>query len=372
MPSTDSPRSYYGVRPDGTAAGWFTNHRDLTVAEQAFELRQRGLTYVAIADRLGFQHWDHAQSAVRAHARRAGAEARVSFRAPARRRTATVAGQRNRTFAWLSADPNALFGVEVECARGTMPVSRTDQQMAGGYPIAHATAAIVAAGINAAAERYNHSTPTGHWKVTYDCTVTGVEAVSPKLHGDAGMAEVGTVMTALRRAGAREGGGVHVHHNVADFDQTQMMTLVDNIEATQRLLSRYLPGSRQRSSWCPLASRYDFAEYREAIRTGRLTAVGHYNGGGGRYRFASLSERTRTYGTVEFRGHGPTLNGSKLRTWVSVTQAVVQAARIGVTLTCTTTGEMLGQLQAHGLISATVAEAWTARVAGLHGETMAA
>jgi len=266
-----------------------------------------------------------------------------------------------RSAAWVAA---RTFGVELECARGSM-VRRREDHIAGGYPVHTAAEHLRAAGLQANAEAYNHNTPIA-WKVTYDSTVTGVEAVSPILSGDDGYNQVRLACQGLRAAGANEGGGVHVHHGVTDFTTAQLVNLVDVLEAAQGALAAYMPRGRQRSSWCAQMGRSSFQSLRDASSSGRL---GIRSGGCpvGRYAFFNFASLPR-YGTVEFRGHGASLNGTKLVRWVKLGQAVIEFARRGGTLPAGVRPAALADtLVAEGLLEQAVATAYVARVEALHG-----
>jgi hypothetical protein len=355
MPTTTThPTTWYGDRTDGTPAGFFTDHSNAAVQAQAFTLREAGNTYPDIVGLLGLQHWDHAQAAVRAHARRNGTAERVAFRAPARTRRTTAAS-------WLAA---RTFGVELECSRGSMPRLPGDG-IAANYPVTAATNHLVALGLNASASAYTHAV-VSHWKVTYDSTVTGVEAVSPILAGDDGYRQVRLAAQGLREAGANPGGGVHVHHGVTDFTRPQLINLVSVLEAAQRALASYMPGSRQRSSWCRPMSSGQFTAIRDAISQGRL---GIRSGGSPISRYSAFNfQSLPRYGTVEFRHHGATLNGSKLVTWIKLGQAVIEFARLGNSLPATVNAQELADtLVAAGLLDERTARAYLARVQQLHG-----
>lgn len=266
-----------------------------------------------------------------------------------------------RSASWVAA---RTFGVELECSRGTM-VRRSEDRIAAGYPVHHAAEHLRAAGLDARANQYTHAV-TEYWKVTYDTTVTGVEAVAPILSGDDGYRQVRLACQGLQAAGATPGGGVHVHHGVTDFTTDQLINLVTVLQAAQSALQAYVPARRQANGYCPTTPSYDFDTVRAALTNGRV-APGRGSAGTDRYRFINFAPLGRQ-GTVEFRGHGATLNGGKLVTWIKLGQAVIEFARRGGTLAPRITPAALADtLTAEGLLTAEVAQAYLARVADLHG-----
>lgn len=320
----------------------------------ARDSRGRLTSYDQIAELLGLNNANAAMYACERESIRRVGDTSLT----AARRAVRVAP---RSAAWVAA---RTFGVELECARGTMR-RQPDDYIAGGYPVHAAAEAMRAAGLQAQAESYNHQTPT-QWKVTYDSTVSGVEAVSPILSGDDGYNQVRLAAQGLRAAGAQPGGGVHVHHGVTDFTQAQLVNLVDVLEAAQGALMNYMPAGRQRSSWCQRMSSSSFGAIRGAIQSGQLgvqrggSPVSRYTA----FNFASLGR----YGTVEFRGHGATLNGTKLVRWIKLGQAVIEFARRGGTLPAGIRAAALADtLVAEGLLEQAVATAYVARVESLHG-----
>lgn len=358
------PTSYYSGRADGTAAGFFTDHTRELVQAAAYDLRVDGVTFPQITEQLGLQHWDHAQAAVRSHARRMGVEVPVSHRRPTPRRIGGAGYLLNRR-----------FGIEIECSRGTMVVSSNDRTMANGFPVGTAAEHMRQQGLDAQADAYNHVTAS-RWKVIYDYTVTGVEAVSPILRGDAGYEEVRAACRGLKAAGATPGGGVHVHHDINDFDTVALARLLTVLRHTQHALGRFHTARRRRTSWCAPVSSYEWDAADAAVtrgtcyvnNSGRRAWPAGWNCGVGRYHAFNL-EAIGCYGTVEFRGHGASLNPAKLRPWIAMGQAVIEFARLGGTFdTAQSVNSMIEALTAAGVLTARAAADFKARVRELGGE----
>jgi hypothetical protein len=334
-------------------------HLDEAVQFDALAIRLertdgRMTSYDVVAERLGLNNANAAMYACeRESIRRVGDTSLTA----ARRAVRVTA----RSAAWLTA---RTFGIEIECARGTMRREAGDH-IAANYPVTTAAAHMRAAGLQAQPEAYSHNTPTV-WKVTYDSTVTGVEAVSPILSSDDGYRQVRLACEGLRAAGANPGGGVHVHHGVTDFTTAQLVNLVDVLEAAQGALRLYMPLSRQRSSWCAQMGARSFTSIRDALTAGTL-AVRSGGSPVSRYSFFNFASLAR-YGTVEFRGHGASLSGAKLVRWIKVGQAVIEFARRGGTLPAAVApAALMDTLVAEGLLAQDVATAFVARVEALHG-----
>lgn len=225
------------------------------------------------------------------------------------------------------------FGVEVEWDGGRVTY-------------AGVAAAITNAGVPAQVEGYTHAIPTGSWRVMQDGSCSG-EAVSPVLATDSGLATTRTVMQAMRGAGcgARRRASVHVHVGVLDFNAADIARLVTNLKYADRALMAYVDDARLQGTWCPPMSDTDWNVLEQRATGARLLPR---NGEGDSTTSGSRSNRFRdqgsgisryrrynfnpvlVYGTVEFRGHGATLNGKKIRPWIALTTALVEATKNGL------------------------------------------
>jgi hypothetical protein len=237
------------------------------------------------------------------------------------------------------ADPLSIrhYGIEVEFHRGS-----------GSY---NQRGRIVAAAIADGVEAYDyegydvsHSDQVGgrRWKMTTDATVTGGEIVSPIMDGDgASLDEVRKILRAVKDEGGSTGRnvGMHVHHDVRDLDAQQMLTLVDNLRDCQAAMMRFVPGHRYDGSnhyGASALSAMEFEFVRNEVAAGGLRPAGarhtvrnrSHGCPVGRYRFFNFNS-VLTYGTVEFRALGNTLNPIKVRAWVEVGQALVAFSKSG-------------------------------------------
>lgn len=271
----------------------------------AYELRQIGWTFPAIAAHLGFANANAAMYAVEAHARATGAS--VPSRS-ARRSAAARQGAARRHGRTVSPLLARRFGIEIEFS---------------GLDPYRAAEAIRAAGLEAEAEGYNHDT-RDHWKIVSDSTC-GYEAVSPILSGEDGYEQVRKVMRALSEAGARVDRrcGMHVHRDVNDLTGEAIATLVETYAGSQTTIDRFLARSRRsgQSEWCAPMTARDVERVAEGFRTHRQA-----DSGVTRYRSINVQSFPR-YGTVEIRQHQGTLNGSKAVAWIMLGQALVVAAQ---------------------------------------------
>lgn len=257
------------------------------------------------------------------------------------------------------------FGIEIEYNRGRSRDTYQQQRTI--------VSDLRNKGIGAEVESYNHDTRS-HWKLTYDATVTGGELVSPILDGsDASIDEVRECIRTIKDNGGTTSVqvGMHVHHDVRDFNQDDMARLVANLAATESLFLDYVNHRRVNGSLTYGARRLRQGEWNTIARN---VAEGHLlpshartqaNRAGGcdvtryvAYNFNSVL----TYGTIEFRALGATLNPVKVRTWIEAGMAVVAFSKDGGELTGTE-AEMLATLVASGHLRQRTADRFAAEVA---------
>lgn len=330
---------------DDVPAGVWTDHGSRQVQEIVYHLRNlqgdARLTHEEITAVLGLRHWRDSYNAARNIGRRRdGDSGRNTAGELTWRRWNRQRNMRNNPAA--PARPGSrpdgslvarAFGIELEFNRGTYQ----------GHNMRHdIVAACTAQGIRAAVEDYNHQTRP-HWKMTTDATVTGGEFVSPIMAGDtASLDEVRDVIRIIRDHGgeATAGVGMHVHHNVTDFTTPEMRrNLIDCLQSSEYALSRFVLPARLNGSVSCSAQTMDAYEwdtirrYVERITPGTESHLHNHEGSAvGRYRFFNIGTPMRKYGTVEFRGLGATLHAGKMRVWVRMGQAIIEAARLGHTI----------------------------------------
>ncbi|MCJ7755227.1 MAG: amidoligase family protein [Thermoanaerobaculales bacterium] len=382
------PRDSYGrrLRPYGAMDvpshppyapdGIYVDHRDPMVESAAYELRDRLLsanqgasqaTLEPLATQFGLRHWRDAYNTVRNVGRRiTGESGRDSdgelrwrrWNAPRnmRQTPAAPARQGSRSDSSLVA---RRFGIEIE-------FNGRDYGIRDNI-----VRDLVAAGFNAQVEGYNHNTRP-HWKMTTDATVTGGELVSPIMAGDT--ASLDEVRDCIRVVKANSGTtaigvGMHVHHDVTDFDTATLRALlVDALQASEAAMIAYVPRNRTNGMTSHGGQALSDREW-DIIRRAVPDITPGARPGNSNYQdsvvvraaFYNITAPMWKYGTVEFRGLGATLHAGKVRVWVRMGQAIIEAARTGVEIEqgCTP-AELAATLRTAGLIGATTASKFVA------------
>jgi hypothetical protein len=223
----------------------------------------------------------------------------------------------------MTTVPTLTIGIEIECL---LPEGRTR---------ADAAAAVQARiGKPCYAEGYNHRT-VGHWKIVTDGSLSnqtrGMEVVSPKLSGEAGLAEVATVLNALQDFGVTvdKSCGFHVHVDATNDDLQFHRTLAKLYAAYESVIDQIMPKSRRgnHNNFCRSiahASREQIDHVRSvselATLLGRAAPAA---------RYVKLN-MTRRHPTVEFRQHSGTLEPEKALTWIKTCLRMVEKAKAGV------------------------------------------
>lgn len=231
------------------------------------------------------------------------------------------------------------------------------------YGSRHALAgAMRDAGATCRVREYTHQVSRSSWKVVTDgslCPDMGGDAgelVSPVLAGEDGRAAIRLASRCLRGIGASVNAtcGLHVHHEVTDFNRESFLRLFRFYFHAQHLIDELVaPSRRNESQYARYLSRRDLQRVEEMGDEDR-----HDRGNHLRYleRFCVLNATSfPRYGTIEFRQHHGTTSGKKILAWVDFTRALVEWARSedempdfqGMTLP-----EMLRMLDAHGLPAA--------------------
>jgi hypothetical protein len=226
-----------------------------------------------------------------------------------------------------------VFGVELEFNRG------------GSYSAYGREAqreAIVTRMIAAGHDAYNEGgwvrhfrTPT-RWRMQTDGTVTGGEFVSPLLSGEAGLAAMREGVRAIKDEGGTAGRsqGLHVHHDVRDFDLDDMTRLVRNLKHCERAVLSYVPRYRYDGSGTHRGraiGQTGWAAYERLAASGQLMpgnrgeAAGHPH-----HRYVAFNMNpVMAQGSVEWRCLGNTLNPVKIRTWVLMGSAIHAFTKAG-------------------------------------------
>jgi hypothetical protein len=210
------------------------------------------------------------------------------------------------------------FGIEVEFNVGS-----------GGYGIqTDIVNAASAAGVPGIRESYSHQVPNGSWRMRPDSTVSGGEFVSPILSGVDGHNQVRTVLRCVREAGGGcgQGQGMHVHHDVRDHTAVELERLIHNLQQAEMAFLHYCPRYRWDGSGGYRGNRQSataWEAYKEDVLHGYL-APQLRNARRTYSRYVSFNMNSiLSYGSIEFRALGNTLNGQKIKTWIRVGQAFI-------------------------------------------------
>jgi len=170
------------------------------------------------------------------------------------------------------------------------------------------------------------------WKIEHDGSLhpqgrgldsTTGEVVSPVLVGQKGIDTLKLVMKTLREAGAtiKPTCGLHVHVGVRDLDQHGLSRLVRTWWTREVEFYSLIPKGRRRNGFCK--------PWRRAYSVPTATADRIITGGAPsesweKYTGLNLRPLARL-GTVEFRLHGGTLNGTKAEAWIQFLLGFVDA-----------------------------------------------
>lgn len=238
------------------------------------------------------------------------------------------------------------IGVEVEYNHDNGHYSRSD-----------ITTAIQRAGISCLSTGYGHEV-TRFWKMTDDCTVTGGEVVSPIMSGgDDSIEQIREVIRIVKAGGGVTGRnvGLHVHLDVTRFHTDQLKALCDNMRIGQEFLAAFVPEHRYDGSNNHGATLLDSFEWQEIYEwldtvdpTDYRRSVDNRNESCPVGRYVAFNfNAIMTYGTVECRLLGHTLNTIKVRTWIRVLQTIIEGSRMESVMT----GDILAWLKSHGLES---------------------
>ena len=352
-----APHTFFAGRADEARmpGGIWTDHTSPLVEQLCYDLRNRQgtdrMTHQQVATRLGLRHWRDSYNATRNLGRRRDGENGRDTAGDLTYRSWNLAGQ-----AAARAGTRA-FGVEIEF------------NVESSYGLTTARENILrdmrAAGIQNVHDRWNRygwDGRLGGWQGTYDTTVSGGELVSPPLTGDDGsMADLRTAFKAVRDHGgthAASGGyghnGLHVSHNVNDFDQADKNRLVHNLRNVADNLRAFNGSLRQSSRWAQPLSSHAWDDIARRVSNGGTG----YDDHSVEFNFNNLNagEAAR----IEFRGWGNSLNFTKTRVWIRVGQAIMTATKAGVSIDSLSQADMIDLLKQHGL-SDWAADKWLSR-----------
>lgn len=207
--------------------------------------------------------------------------------------------------------------------------------------------ALTAKGISVSFEGYTHQVMSC-WKLVTDVSVNsrgtgvgrGLELVSPILYGDEGLDELQIVMETLDSIGAKVDRtcGLHIHHDVADYDVENFISLHNLYYNYQKGINSIVPQSRRtgaRNTYCKGLPKSDLDYIQNATS---ISQVARWIG----TRYVVLNSQSYVkYGTIEFRQHSGTVEFEKLEAWIVLTHCMVNYCRNNkVTLNSTNEGNL--------------------------------
>ena len=209
------------------------------------------------------------------------------------------------------------FGVECEYNNDNVPA----------LSMVQAAALLTTAGIVCRAEGYDYNHNVSEiWKIVPDCTVSGGEAVSPILSGDAGISEARKVVSTLAKAGASVDGrtGLHVHVDTDGLTVQDIRNVLTRYSAFEQAIDAFMPRSRRdnNNDMCQSFSEYlTMAGFGNALSIRDLAML---------IENRQVKVNIRAYlrhKTIEFRHHSGTLSPEKLENWVHFCLNFVEASR---------------------------------------------
>lgn len=304
------------------AARGLTDVNSITVRATIDYLQGQG--FAAIARSYGYRTPGIARAAVMRYLSWAAAQSGITP-APVRRTTAPVAAR--------------SFGVEIECVGlTTWQAAQVLEPVIGYMP-------------NTAG--YHGDMDTTRWRCEQDGSLSSrrggtCEVISPILTGRDGLDEVKRVMAALRAAGARvnRSCGMHVHIDARDLTLGEVADVTTVYADNQRIIDRFVQADRRSQAYhryCGDANgaksqveqanlkgdatkdwKGDFTTTRNSDRVRQFMAVRGWH----RYSNVNLCSYA-SYGSIEFRQHGGSLNGTKAMAWVEMLLALVNLALDG-------------------------------------------
>ena len=177
--------------------------------------------------------------------------------------------------------------------------------------------ALSAQGIPCAAERYNHET-RNHWKIVTDGSVSqGFELVSPVLAGISGIETVKRAVDVLVNAGCSvdTSTGLHVHVGANDLNAASIANTLRRYARFEPQIDNVVPSHRRFNQFA-LSVRNDARALERAIFSNpRITPVNLVQHLSNRYRKLNVTSYLR-HGTLEFRQHSGSLDGTKIANWI--------------------------------------------------------
>lgn len=159
------------------------------------------------------------------------------------------------------------------------------------------------------------------WELKPDGSVDGegLELVSPKLYGAAGLETLEKVLAAINSAGARvdRSCGVHIHIDFRSKTFTQVKNAVLPIIRAQQAFFAMCAPSRRSNSYCDEWDRNSIRALERVAALGQLSFLGPRG-------IVNVMSYPR-HGSIEFRSHGGSTNYKKIATWIRLLQKACDA-----------------------------------------------
>lgn len=181
-------------------------------------------------------------------------------------------------------------------------------------------------GLECSSERYNHRTSRTAWKVITDSSC-GSELVSPILKGREGLRQLKIVTEALKEAGAKvnRNCGLHIHHDVNDYNAKQMVNIFAYYTRYEKALDSLMPNSRRANNNRYSKSLYNGNQPQELLDHLKEVKTISELQRTWNTRYLKVNFQSYvTYGTVEFRQHSGTIEYEKIYNWILLTQQIVE------------------------------------------------
>jgi hypothetical protein len=209
------------------------------------------------------------------------------------------------------------FGVEIEFCT----------ELLSGEVVQHLTDA----GLNVRNEDYNHHT-RNHWKIVPDGSISqGFELVSPPLSGGEGLAEVILAARVLVQIGCYvdTSCGLHVHVDANDLSGASVVNAVRRMVRYESEIDTMVPAHRRSNSFA-LSNRQQLGVMEQHLSSdpdaSARTICGVVSG---RYRKLNTAAYIR-HGTLEFRQHSGSIDGTKIANWIMFCVQFVQDSIVTV------------------------------------------
>jgi hypothetical protein len=210
------------------------------------------------------------------------------------------------------------FGVEIECV-GLGRITALQNLLDEGVRVYDAG--------------YSHTT-SSQWKIVSDGSLSldggtaaerqyAFEIVSPVLQGEAGLQEVKKVVDILYRSGATVNRtcGLHIHIDASGLTVDDVKTIVSRYATHEEEIDKVMPPSRRLNN-CRCAYSIKGSVASSVMRSSVRTTAELARATASRFMKVNLHP-LRSYGTIEFRQHGGTVESDKIINWVRFLQSFV-------------------------------------------------